>query len=261
VAISFTTLASGTFEILTPPRLTLVTSSVSPAANKLILLCVNGSSVTSGEGADPDSAAGAGLTFSKVASVSIDPLYSFLTVWRAMSASPSTGAVTITWSTAQDSYCWSIIEVDGINTSGTNGSGAIVQAVSQTAGAVSTNSVTLAAFADATNNAGFAVHAHEDYTSTVKTATVDSGWTELLDFGIVDSSVYTEAQQIQYRIGEDTSAGVTWSAVGSDIGSIAIEIAAAKLSQPRFRWRNDDGTETTATWAAAENTNITSPLG
>jgi hypothetical protein len=33
------------------------------------------------------------------------------------------------------------------------------------------------------------------------------------------------------------------------------------LSQPRFRWRNDDGTETTATWAAAENTNITSPLG
>ena len=33
------------------------------------------------------------------------------------------------------------------------------------------------------------------------------------------------------------------------------------LTQSRFRWRNDDGSETTATWAAAENTNITAPLG
>lgn len=33
--------------------------------------------------------------------------------------------------------------------------------------------------------------------------------------------------------------------------------AALSLAQTRYRWRNDDGSETGATWAAAENTAIT----
>jgi hypothetical protein len=33
------------------------------------------------------------------------------------------------------------------------------------------------------------------------------------------------------------------------------------LDQSRFRWRNDDGSETSATWAAAENANITEDAG
>ena len=37
--------------------------------------------------------------------------------------------------------------------------------------------------------------------------------------------------------------------------------SAATLDQIRFRWRNDDGDEDGATWAAAENANITAPLG
>jgi hypothetical protein len=37
--------------------------------------------------------------------------------------------------------------------------------------------------------------------------------------------------------------------------------AAPTLDQYGWRFRNDDGSETTATWIAAENTNITVPLG
>lgn len=33
--------------------------------------------------------------------------------------------------------------------------------------------------------------------------------------------------------------------------------AGSTLDQTHFRWRNDDGSETTATWAAAEDTNVT----
>ena len=40
-----------------------------------------------------------------------------------------------------------------------------------------------------------------------------------------------------------------------------LAITPPTLTQSRFRWRNDDGSETGATWAAAENTNISAPLG
>ncbi len=44
-------------------------------------------------------------------------------------------------------------------------------------------------------------------------------------------------------------------------GTFTTADPVSTLEQKRFRWRNDDGSETTATWAAAEDTNITAPLG
>jgi len=44
------------------------------------------------------------------------------------------------------------------------------------------------------------------------------------------------------------------SQTGNDIGAFQV---TDTIDQSRFRWRNDDGSETSATWAAAENTNIT----
>ena len=38
-------------------------------------------------------------------------------------------------------------------------------------------------------------------------------------------------------------------------------MAAANTEQIAFRGRNDDGSETTATWIAAQNTNWTQPTG
>jgi hypothetical protein len=46
--------------------------------------------------------------------------------------------------------------------------------------------------------------------------------------------------------------------VATRIAHMAIrQSAAPALTQSRYRWRNDDGSETGATWAAAENTAIT----
>jgi hypothetical protein len=38
-------------------------------------------------------------------------------------------------------------------------------------------------------------------------------------------------------------------------------LLAAALEQYGYRWRNDDGSETTATWAASQNVNLTSAVG
>lgn len=48
------------------------------------------------------------------------------------------------------------------------------------------------------------------------------------------------------------------SQTGNDIGAFQV---SDTIDQSRFRWRNDDGSETSATWAAAENTNITEDVG
>jgi hypothetical protein len=37
-------------------------------------------------------------------------------------------------------------------------------------------------------------------------------------------------------------------------------LVTATVEQEGFRWRNDDGSETTATWAAAQDANLTAPL-
>lgn len=51
----------------------------------------------------------------------------------------------------------------------------------------------------------------------------------------------------------------------SDIGDTLLLLVetdtSVELEQFGFRWREDDGSETGATWAAAEDTNITAPAG
>jgi hypothetical protein len=256
VAISFNALTSGSFN---SNETSFATASVSPGANRLVILSVAGS-VNVGTQAAPTSVAGAGLTFTKVAEVLLSGAFVAVSVWRAMSASPSTGAITMTWAEAQTETQWSVVEFNGVVTTGTNGADAVVQSATNSTTAASTLTATLAAFASAAN-ATYAAHAVENVAdATIRTATPDTGWTEIHDLGTAGSG-YAISIQTQYLLGNDTTAAVTWSATTSNLGSIAIEIAAATLSQPRFRWRNDDGSETTATWAAAENTNITSPLG
>ena len=90
-------------------------------------------------------------------------------------------------------------------------------------------------------------------------ATPGSGWTESADDA-------TGAFKAYYRI---DSPGGTYAASGTlaastNYGLSILSIASgttSTLEQKRFRWRNDDGSESTATWAAAEDTNITEPLG
>ena len=71
-----------------------------------------------------------------------------LTIYRALSATPGTGPLTITWSASVSNCQWIVSEWDGVDPSGSNGAGAIVQTGSISADASNGLAVSLAAFAD-----------------------------------------------------------------------------------------------------------------
>ena len=133
----------------------------------------------------PTGIAGAGLTFTKVAEYYDQATTGGgVSLWRALSASPSSGAITITCANNQGNYQWSVEEYANVDTSGTNGSGAIVQtAMNQSfTGAATSITATLGAFGSAANGAT-ALHAWFNLGGSIPTATPDTGWTELSDAG------------------------------------------------------------------------------
>lgn len=60
-----------------------------------------------------------------------------------------------------------------------------------------------------------------------------------------------------------TSALALTATAGTNVRHFSVAVILSEVSttptldQKHFRWRNDDGSETTATWAAAEDTNVT----
>lgn len=201
------------------------TASISPGANKLILATVVS---RTGITADPNqpTLSGNGLTWVAIASVVFDNTSSSrrrVTLFRAMGASPSTGAVTIDFGGQTQTACdWNIEEVSGMDTSGTNGSGAIVQSATNfdnaTGTPVSTLTVTLSAFSN-TNNATFGAFGY----GGTGTSTAGSGFTKLGDVMDGETSIRLTTE---FRSDNDTSVDISYSAAG-EIGGIAIEIKAA----------------------------------
>lgn len=193
------------------------TASVTPTANNLILLTVvnrSGDSVNT-----KPTATGNGLTWVEIASVNFDIVGTSrrtVTVFRAMGASPSAGAITIDFAGVTQTDClWSVDQFSGTDTSGTNGSGAIVQSATVIESDGSTL-VTLAAFGSA-DNATFGAFGD----SSALVMTVGSGFTQLGRKNSTNSAgIITE-----WRADNDTSVDATGSAV--DAGGIGIEIKAA----------------------------------
>lgn len=109
------------------------TASVTPVTNNLILLTV---SQRTGITVDPNqpTATGNSLTWVVVSSIVFDTTSSSrrrITVLRALGASPTAGVINIdAGGQIQTDFVWSVDQFDGMDLSGTNGSGAIVQAVS-----------------------------------------------------------------------------------------------------------------------------------
>lgn len=209
---------------------TAVTASQTPAANKLQLLRV---SSRTGITADPNqpTATGNGLTWvvDTNGSVVFDTTSSSrkrITVFRAMGASPTTGAVTIDFGGQnQTDVEWTLDEVTGMDTSGTNGSGAIVQVINridETEPTPATLIVTLAAFGSA-NNATYGAFAFGTGGGDVLSA--GTGFTEL---------AHTSGASLigisEWRVDNDTTVDATDSVVGGEIGGIAIEIRAAVVA-------------------------------
>lgn len=207
----------------------LVTPSIVPSANTLLLLAVSSrTNIT----ANPNvpTATGCNLTWEVVSTVNYDNVGATrkrLTVLRALGPSPTTGAVTIDFGgQAQHGVDYSIDVADGVDTSGTNGSGAIVQSatlIDETTPATPfTETITLGAFGNAANatwgSLGFGDPTGSNFTA-------GTGFTEL---SVVNASTF-QTVITEYREGNDTSVTMDFVAPASSdaIGGVALEIRAA----------------------------------
>ncbi len=135
----------------------VVLSSWTPAANDLILVFV----ALRNETLTP-TVAGNGLTFVSVIDVDDDQGQVGITIFRALGASPSAGAITVTLTDNTLPAFVIAARFSGCDTSGTNGSGAIEATASATTGLTDNGDITVDV-TTLTNGAmlvgGVAVHA------------------------------------------------------------------------------------------------------
>ena len=192
------------------------TASITPSANLLVLAKVF---TQNGVGINTPTLTGNGLTWVKILEIRDTGDSQVLAIFRAMGASPSAGQVTIDCGgqTAIGCY-WSISEFAGIDTSGTDGSGAIVQSASARSEDTTDTgiTVTLGAFGSANNatygairNSGVTVAPGTGFTEISET-TGDSGWLE-----------------VEWRADNDTSVDWSWASTLSSKIAVGIEIKAA----------------------------------
>jgi hypothetical protein len=203
------------------------TASVSPTASRLIIVAVHNAAQSAVNAAPPTGVAGAGLTFAALGTAQSDTTFgTAVSFWRAMSASPGTGALTITFANTQTAVNWSVFELAGVDTSGSNGAGAVNTntAGNKNAGATASATATLGAFANANNGAICATGALVAGV-TIPTCTPDTGWTEIHDTGTADGTI-SIAIETQWRASNDTTALGTWS-VNAGVLTVAAEIIAA----------------------------------
>lgn len=198
------------------------TASVTPGANKLILVAVTIRNYTAAN-LGTISLSGNGLTYVEIVSTTFSSIASSqnrISLFRAMGASPSTGAITITISGTGNSACgWAVDELDGIDTSGTNGSGAIVQSATDNTDNASSDppAITLSALVDAVNNATYASHAN----ANLRLLTPGGSYVELVDqnTGVAIHSMWL--------LPGTTTPTVTGFSSGDDAAGIGVEIKMA----------------------------------
>lgn len=199
------------------------TTSWTPAANTLYLVAIN-TYASSGNAPIP-TVSGNGLTWvQEITDIIASSTYYRLTIFRAMGGSPTTGALTIT-ATGAEACAWSIDEFTNTDTSGTNGSGAIVQSATGKATSGYSSSVTLSAFGDATNNVAYGAALNFNNYSIIQ----ESGYTQLSEHG----STAQGRQGVEYKIGQDTSVTASWSSSSAWVSG-AIEVKASVPPPPSF---------------------------
>ena len=204
------------------------TASITPTANALVFACVT-TEINAGT-AGTVTAAGNNLTWVEVANVLSGDSLVRSTLLRALGPTPSAGTLVFTASADQVNCTWNVSEFTGINTSGTNGSGAIAQNATNTSAGTTTLVVTLAAFASTANATSgcFGV-------GTNDVMTVGAGFTEL---GTQMSCCGSRTLQ-EWKTANDTTVDVT--TVGNSLFTgVAVELkiaASKKRVAPRhYSW-------------------------
>jgi hypothetical protein len=207
------------------PAASYNTASISPGSNRLILAAVLASDDAA---ATPPTLtlSGNGLTWVQVRRYVIDSETSF-SLFRAMGASPSSGAVTISSDvTTFHSALWTISEYDGVDTGGTNGSAAVGNTADNAGASVTGLTVTLPAFGSA-NNGTYGAFIFFDGSSY----NIDpgSGFTENAENTLALGGAYYVVIQSEWKASNDTGvdANANPSITLDSAYGIAIEIVAA----------------------------------
>jgi len=192
------------------------TASYTPTTDRIVLIAVSN---PRGAGSpNTPTISGNSMTWTQIRTF-LDASASLrrLTVFRGVATAPSTGTIVINFAgQSQDSCMWSITEYDGTDTTGTNGSNAIVQSVTGEANGTSTGvTATLAAFSNV-NNATYGVVRHN---SNGLAITQGSGFTEINEISITNNRSQTE-----FKDTNDTTVDWSWSSTSLNATAIAIEL-------------------------------------
>ncbi len=228
MAIGASTLTSG---YSTSSATSYDTASISPTGNYLILIAIYGYRLQPGVAPAISGVSGNGITYVQIASIEYKTTDTVLWLYRGMASSPSTGAITISFSTGCDSIGWVVSEFSGVDTSGTNGSGAVVQSATNSANGQSLT-VTLSAFGSS-NNRPFGCFSQALNPNLLSPET---GYTELAETG--DTADHKSVNSQWHSTSADTT--VTCNSTGGvdvDMGGIAIEVkeaAAGGVTIPVF---------------------------
>lgn len=197
------------------------TASVSPSANKLELITVTSRTNISANPNIP-TLTGNGLTWEQVNTVLWDTAGGSrkrVTMFRAMGALPSSGTITIDFDgQAQTHVAWVLDEFTNMDTTGTDGSGAIVQSAvnADTTGGATSLTVTLGAFSSANNATygGFTEGNNVELTPGTNFSGIGYGTS-----GVVTvTTIFYDAN--------DTTVDAS-EALPSELGGIAVEIKDA----------------------------------
>lgn len=194
------------------------TASKTPTANSLQLISITQYGAVGGV-----TVSGCSLTWVEVGHVDFDPIsvpLQRITVLRALGASPTTGQLTITCPVGNLDVIYSWSEFAGTDTSGTNGSGAIIfSSYTGRSDSAASITLTLSALSDANN----AVYGAWSVGTSGSTFTAGSGYTKASDRSEATQGI---ALATQYKIPGTTSPVMTWPSSAA-IAGIGMEIKVA----------------------------------
>lgn len=195
------------------------TASVSPAVKSLVLVAVmqrKGSTPTP----QTPAVSGASMTWTQVAT--LNPFADFrITVFRGLSATPGSGALTISnCDSGTNDIGWIVAQLKNVVTTGTNGADAVVQSDTQSSTGVSTGlTSTLSAFQKPSNAAiGFIAGQN---LAGLSAFSAGSGFTQLTAVGSI-GIIHGE-----FRDTQDTTVNWTWSSTDVPVVAISLEIKSS----------------------------------
>jgi len=199
------------------------TASITMDASKLYLVSV---ASHGGPPARTVTPSGGSLTYTSVVSTTFSTIASAakrIETFRVMPGSGTTTAITFTWSASVGHCHWSVDEFTGIDTSGTNGSGAIVQSLSDRSDSASGLTITLAGFGS-TGNAAYGYFAR----AANENLTEGSGFTALGE--TTGTETPTTSCLSEWKLNDNT---VDFTATSTGpLAGLAIEIKEATGGAP-----------------------------